>query len=144
MVLRQFGAQIGQHVHIHGNVKIWAPWNLCVGDFVGIGDAVNLYCMDKILIGDYAVISQGAHLCAGGHDFNRANFQLITAPILIGARAWICADAFVGMGVTIPEGVVLGARAMVGKSIVESWTVWGGVPAKKIGTRDRQQVLGSK
>ncbi|MET3106061.1 putative colanic acid biosynthesis acetyltransferase WcaF [Oxalobacteraceae bacterium GrIS 2.11] len=142
MILRLFGAQIGRHVHIHANVKIWAPWNLVVSDYVGIGDGVNLYCMDKIVIGEYAVISQGAHLCAGSHDFNQASFQLITAPIKIGARAWVCADAFVGMGVTIPEGVVLGARALAGKSIDETWTVWGGVPAKKIGTRDRQRVCG--
>jgi putative colanic acid biosynthesis acetyltransferase WcaF len=135
LVLRTFGARIGAHVHIQSSVKIWAPWNLEVGNFVGIGAGVNLYCMDLIAIGDYAVISQGAHLCAGSHDFNRANFQLITAPICIGARAWVCADAFVGMGVTLADGVVLGARGMAAKSIDEAWTVWGGVPAKKIGVR---------
>jgi len=143
-ILRLFGAQIGHQVHIHANVKIWAPWNLHVGSFVGIGDGVNLYCMDKITIEDYAVISQGAHLCAGSHNFNDPSFQLITAPILIGAHAWVCADVFIGMGVVIPEGVVLGARALVSKSITEDWTVWGGMPAKKIEVRDRECVLGLK
>jgi putative colanic acid biosynthesis acetyltransferase WcaF len=142
MILRLFGAQIGQHVHIQANVKIWAPWNLEVGNFVGIGEGVNLYCMDKITIHDYAVVSQGAHLCAGSHDFNQPSFQLITAPISIGTRAWVCADAFIGMGVTIPEGVVLGARSLVSKSITESWTVWGGVPAQKIAVRDHKRVCG--
>lgn len=141
LVLRLFGAQIGRHVHIHATVKIWAPWNLEVGNFVGIGDGVNLYCMDRIVIRDYAVVSQGAHLCAGSHDFNRANFQLITAPIVIGARAWICADAFVGMGVTIAEGVVLGARSLAAKSVSQPWSVWAGMPAKKIGDRNRASVL---
>jgi len=140
MILRLFGAKVGRHVHIHANVKIWAPWNLEIGNFVGIGDGVNLYCMDKIAIADYAVVSQGAHLCAGSHDYNQPSFQLITAPISIGARAWICADAFVGMGVTIADGVVLGARSLASKSILESWTVWGGVPAKKLGARQRSEV----
>lgn len=143
MILRLFGARIGKHVHIHPTVKIWAPWNLYIGDYVGIGDGVNLYCMDKISVDDYAVISQGAHLCAGSHDFNRRNFQLITAPISIGSRAWICADAFVGIGVSIAEGVVVGARAVVSKSIDEGWTVWGGIPSRKIGVRDRKSVIGS-
>jgi len=135
LVLRCFGAQVGQDVHIHSNVKIWAPWNLKFGNFSSAGDGVNLYCMDRIEVGDFTVISQGSHLCAGSHDFNVASFQLITAPIVLAARVWVCADAFVGMGVNISEGVVVGARSLVSKSITESWTVWGGVPAKKIGVR---------
>lgn len=140
-LLRLFGAKIGCHVHIYPTVKIWAPWNFIVGDFVGIGNQVNVYCMAPIQIGNYAVISQGVHLCAGSHDFNRGNFQLITAPISIGDRSWICADAFVGLGVSVAEGVVLGARSLTSKSIVEGWTVWAGIPAKKIGIRDRNAVL---
>lgn len=134
-ILRLFGAVIGEHVHIHSSVRIWAPWNLEVENFVGIGAGVNLYCMDQIRIGEYAVISQGSHLCCGSHDFNRQNFQLITAPITVGDRVWLCADSFVGMGVVIAEGVVLGARSVATKSILEPWTVWAGMPAKKIKSR---------
>ena len=141
MLLKIFGAKIGVHVHIHASVKIWAPWNLEIGDFVGVGDGVNLYCMDHIKIGDFAVISQGAHLCCGSHDFNRANFQLITAPIVIGNRVWVCADTFICMGVTVPEGVVLGARSVITKTIKETWSIWAGMPARKIGERDRAAVL---
>ena len=56
------------------------------------------------------------------------------APITIGDRAWVAADAFVGMGVTIGEGAVVGARAAVFKD-VEPWTVVGGNPAKFIKKR---------
>lgn len=135
ILLKLFGAQIGKHVHIHSSVKIWAPWNLVIGNFVGVGDGVNLYCMDKISIGDHAVISQGAHLCCGSHDFNRNNFQLITAPISVAPRAWVCADAFIGMGVVLAEGMVLGARSVMTKTVDAPWTVWVGMPAQKI--RDR-------
>jgi putative colanic acid biosynthesis acetyltransferase WcaF len=144
LLLRLFGAKIGEHVHIHASVRIWAPWNLVVGNFVGIGEGANLYCMDKISIGDYAVISQGAHLCCGSHDFNRSNFQLITAPIQIAERAWVCAEAFVAMGVSVAPGVVLGARSVATKSISESWTIWAGMPAKKIGERNRTEILSVK
>jgi putative colanic acid biosynthesis acetyltransferase WcaF len=98
--------------------------------------------MDRISIGDYSVISQGAHLCAGSHDFNRANFQLTTAPILVGSRVWLCADTFVGPGVQIADGSVIGARGVVAKSIDDPWCVWAGIPVKRVGIRDRKQVMG--
>ena len=141
-LLRVFGAQLGRHVHIYPSVKIWAPWNLVVGNYVGIGDGTNLYCMGAIRIGDYATISQGSHLCAGSHDFNSPNFQLFTAPIVIGERVWLCADTFVGPGVSIAEGSVVGARSVVTKSIDAPWLVWAGSPVKQISKRDRSRVLG--
>jgi putative colanic acid biosynthesis acetyltransferase WcaF len=128
-LLRLFGAKLGKHVNVYPTVKIWAPWALDIGNFVGVADGVTLYNMASITIGDYCVISQGAHLCAGSHDIDSSNFQLITKPILLNSYAWVCAEAFVGPGVNIAEGCVLGARAVVVKSIVEPWTVWAGNPA---------------
>lgn len=141
LLLRLFGAKLGRYVHIYPTVKIWAPWNLIVGNFVGIGDDATIYCMDQIRIGNHAVISQGAHLCAGSHDFNTPNFQLTTSPISIGSRVWLCAESFVGPGVSIADGSVIGARAVVAKSINEPWRVWVGVPARQVGVRDKQRVL---
>jgi putative colanic acid biosynthesis acetyltransferase WcaF len=92
-------------------------------------------------VGDYTVISQGSHLCAGSHDFNAANFQLITAPITIGSRVWLCADSFVGPGVNIADGSVIGARSVVSKNVSEPWCIWAGVPVKRIGIRNKAKVL---
>lgn len=96
--------------------------------------------MDRIEIGDYSVVSQGTHLCGGSHDYNSPNFQLYAKPIVIGAHAWICAEAFVSLGVEVAEGVVVGARSVVTKSITEPWTVHAGHPAHKIGARSRNFV----
>lgn len=137
-LLRSFGAKIGKNAHIYPAVKIWAPWNLEVGDFVGVGDGASLYCMDRIVIGSYAVISQGSHLCGGSHDYNSENFQLYAKPIVIGSHAWVCAEAFVALGVTVAEGVVVGARSVVTKDISTPWTVHAGHPARQIGIRQRQ------
>lgn len=136
-LLRLFGARLGKNVHVYPAVKVWAPWNIQLGDCVGIGDGATLYCMDRIVVGEYAVISQGAHLCGGSHDYNSANFQLYAKPIIVGAHAWICAEAFVHLGVEVAEGVVVGARSVVTKSITEPWTVHAGHPARKIGVRNR-------
>ena len=137
-LLRKFGAKIGHKVHIQSNVRVWAPWNLEIANYVGIGDRVIIYSMAKIIIGDYAVISQGTHLCAGTHDYNSANFQLYALPITIGPRAWLCADTFVGPGAEIPEGSVIASRGVVVNILPEPWLVWGGVPVKKISTRTRR------
>ena len=55
-------------------------------------------------------------------------------PIVIEDRAWVAAEAFVGPGVTIGEGAVVGARGCVFKD-VEPWTVVGGNPARFIKQR---------
>lgn len=86
--------------------------------------------MAQMQIGDECVISQGAHLCGGSHDIDSSNFQLIAKPITLQPSVWICAEAFVGPGVHIARGCVVGARAVVMKSITEPWTVWAGNPAK--------------
>ena len=135
LLLRLFGAQVGNHVHIWANVRIWAPWQLRIGGHVGIGKGVNLYNMAHMDIGDYCVISQGAHLCGGSHLIDSSNFQLIAKPIQLKSHVWICADAFVGLGVTVAEGCVLGARSVTVKNIVAPWTVWAGNPVQLIRTR---------
>ena len=134
VLLRLFGAKIGKAVHVYPNVKVWLPSLLTIGNNVGIANGVTLYNMAPIVIHDYCVVSQGAHLCAGSHDIDSPNFQLIAKPIVLNKNVWICAEAFVGLGVTIAEGCVVGARAVVVKNIAQPWTVWAGNPAiqKKI------------
>ena len=90
--------------------------------------------MARIRFGQYSLASQGAHLCAGTHDIADPNFQLMARPIVIGERAWIAADAFVGPGVTIGEGAVLGARA-VAFSDLPPWSVSIGNPAHVVKMR---------
>ena len=138
-ILRMFGAKLGIGCHVYPGVKVWASWNLSLGDFVGVGDGVNLYSMGKITIGNYAVISQGAHLCGGTHDYNSANFQLVVKPIEIGAYAWVCAEAFIHPGVSVPEGAVIGARAVVPKTLNQSWVVYAGNPCRVVGKRLQQK-----
>jgi putative colanic acid biosynthesis acetyltransferase WcaF len=129
MLLRLFGTVMGNHVNVYPNVKVWAPWALQIGNRVGIADGVRLYNMAPMVIGDNCVISQGAHLCGGTHDVDSANFQLLAKPITLGSNVWICAEAFVGPGVHIADGCVIGARGVVCKSIPAAWSLWAGNPA---------------
>ena len=112
-----------------------------MGEFSFLGPNVNCYSMDRITIGDYALVSQGAHLCAGSHDISDPSFQLISKPIVINSQAWVAAEAFVGPGVTVGKGAVLGARGVAFRSL-DPWTVYAGNPAKPLKKRVLREGLG--
>lgn len=132
---RLFGAKIGKYSYLNPFVKIWAPWNLTMGDFSALAPGVECYSVDKVVIGDHVTISQGAYLCTASHDIRSAGFELITSPIRVESNSWIAARATVLQGVTIGEGAVVAANAVVTKD-VEPWTVVGGNQAKFIKKRD--------
>ena len=128
-LLRLFGAQVGKHVQIMPSVQIWAPWNLALGDYATVGSGVDLYDVDRIEIGAHATVSQRAFLCTATHDVDHPNMPLQTAPIRIGAGAWVCAEAYVHPGVAIGVDAVAGVRAVVLHDVPPGQIV-GGNPAK--------------
>ena len=138
-LLKCFGARLGRNVHVANTAAIYFPWNLEAGDWVAIGERAVIYNLGMVKINGAATVSQGAHLCAGTHDFEDPATPLLTPPIEIGGQAWICADAFVGPGVRIGEGAVVGARAVVVKD-VEAWSVVAGNPARFIRKRELKKV----
>lgn len=132
-----FGARLAPTANVYGSARIWSPANLSMDDYAAIGPRATIYSMAPIHLGALSIVSQGAHLCAGTHDIDDPSFQLHARPITIGARAWIAAEAFVGPGVSIGEGAVLGARSCAMRNIA-SWTVYTGNPAVKIRERSVQ------
>jgi putative colanic acid biosynthesis acetyltransferase WcaF len=133
-LLRLFGARVGRQVHIYGSATIYFPWNLDIGDWSSIGERVLVYNLGPVTIGRHVTVSHQAHLCAGTHDHARADMPLLKPPINVGDQAWICADAFLGPGVTVGEGAVVGARAVVTRDVA-AWQIVAGNPARTIGTR---------
>jgi len=134
-LLRMFGAKIGRNVCIYPTVSIAMPWKLSVGDNSTIGPYVRCYDVGGISIGRNVVVSQYAHLCSSSHDYTSSTFAQTFCPVSIRDYAWVCADAFVGPGVTVGEGAVVGARAVVVKD-VEAWMIVAGNPAKYIKRRE--------
>ena len=134
-MLRVFGARVGAHVHIYPSVRIAIPWNLDIEAFAAVGDRAILYSLGHIRICASATVSQGAHLCAGSHDYNNPARPLTKPPITIGANTWICADAFVGPGVTIGNNSIIGARAVVMRDVTNGVIVAGN-PAREISKLD--------
>lgn len=133
-LLRQFGAKLHITANVYGSVKVWHPANLEMGPYATLGPGVICYAMAPISVGHHAVVSQRAHLCCGTHDICNPTFQLHARPIVIGANSWICAEAFVGPGVTVGEGAVLAARGATFTDLAP-WKVYRGNPASLIKDR---------
>lgn len=138
-ILRLFGAKIGSRCVIYPNVRIWLPANLvmeddcCLGPFVDCGNA------DVITLEKGSTVSQYSYLCTTSHDIDDPRMPVVTAPITIGAYAWVTARCFIGMGVKIGEGAVVGANSSVFRDI-EPWSVVGGCPATFIRVRKRSDL----
>ena len=136
LILRTFGARVGRNARISPGARIWAPWNLTIGDESSIAHDVDCYCVNQVTIGSHATISQYAFLCTASHDPEDPHMKLITAPVTVADQAWVCAGAFIGMGVVIGEGAVAGAMSVVTKS-VDPWMIVAGNPARAL----RKRVL---
>lgn len=134
-LLRLFGAKLGRGSVVHPSVKVWAPWNLEMGEYACLGPYVDCYNVDRIRLGDFCTVSQYSYLCAATHDYTKDSMPLVTMPITLGKRVWVAADVFVGPGVTVGEGAVVGARSSVYRD-VPSWTVVAGNPARVIKKRE--------
>ncbi len=135
LVLRFFGAKIGKRCLICRGAKFYAPWNFECGDFVCIGPRVDVYCKGKVSIGSQVVVSQDAYLCTASHDITSPVMKLLTKPIMVGDNVWIAAKATILPGVTVNNGVVVGACAVVAKDVPELAVVVGN-PAKVAGERN--------
>ena len=133
-LLRLFGAEVRQGAHPYPSARIWAPWNLVMGERSCLADGVDCYSVDQIILGRNVVVSQRVFLCTATHDHRRPGFKLATAPIVIEDDAWIAAEAFVGPGVQIGNSAVAGARAVVLRDVPAAAIVAGN-PARIIGTR---------
>lgn len=120
---------------IDPTVRIWAPWNLTIGHDSSIGHHVDVYNVAQITIGDRATVSQYSYLCAASHDLSDPTMRLTTSPIRIESSAWVCAKAFIGPGVIVNEGAVVGACSVVLKDVA-AWMIVAGNPVKEIRKRE--------
>jgi putative colanic acid biosynthesis acetyltransferase WcaF len=128
LLLNVFGARVAESASVYASVSIWAPWNLEIKPLGTLGPNVRCYNIAPISIGRKAIVSQNSFLCTGTHDYINPAFPLVAKPISIADRAWVCAHAVVGPGVTVREGAVLAAAGVAFEDL-DAWTIYVGNPA---------------
>ncbi|MEA2711729.1 MAG: hypothetical protein QOF78_4330 [Phycisphaerales bacterium] len=135
-LLRSFGADIAERCTIRRTSKVYYPWKLKMGALACLGDDVNVYNLGPVTLEARATISQEAYICAGTHDYTKLTMPLLTPPIVLKADSWVCARAFIGPGVTVGEGAIVGAAAVAMKDVPD-WTIVAGNPAKHVKDRPK-------
>jgi len=136
--------QLGKTVHIEERVTINKPENITIGDETFIGRDTFLNAVNEISIGRYTAIAAGCRIITWNHVISDQTTELRTtgkesAPVKIGDGVWLGYDVIVLPGVTIGEGAVVAAGAVVTDD-VGSFDIVGGIPAKKIGERTDEGV----
>ena len=133
-----YNMKITKKTVIYGGCEIRSPWNIKADNCV-----ISTYCIldgrRGITIGENVVFGSGVHIWTEEHDVNDPYFAVLeknAQPVIIKDRAWICSDSTILPGTVINEGAVVASRACVTKDC-ESFTIYGGVPAKKIGERSK-------
>ncbi len=127
-LLRIFGAKIGNAVVIKPKVNIKYPWKLEIGDYSWVGESVWIDNLDLVQLGKHVVLSQGALLLSGNHDYTSENFDLITKPIILRDGVWIGARAIVTAGVEASSHAVLSVNSVASKNL-GAYAIYSGNPA---------------
>jgi len=140
-VLRFFGARIGRNVIVKPGVHVKYPWRLRVGDNSWLGERCWIDNMEDVTIGANAVISQGAYLCTGNHDWADPGMGLTPEPIVIEDGAWVGAFARVAPGRTVARESILALGAVLLDN-TEPRGVYVGNPASFVRTRDIRDRAG--
>ena len=88
-----------------------------------------MYSLEEISIGANVSISHRCYLCAGSHDYTKSDFPYVLdaekTRITVGDETWLANDVFVGPGVTIGNGAVVGARSSVFYSLPPMMVCFG-------------------
>lgn len=128
-LLRLFGAKVGKGIVIKPAVNIKYPWFLEIGDHSWIGENVWIDSLARVTLGKNVVLSQGAYLLTGSHDYKKITFDLILGEIVLEDGVWIGAKAVVCPGVRCHSHSVLSVGS-IATNRLESYSIYQGNPAQ--------------
>ena len=132
-LLRLFGAKIGKGCVIYSSASIWFPKNLILEDNVLIADHVIIQNSKPLFLKKGATISQYSYICDGNHYVENLD-EGFARSITLGEYCWVGAQSYVGCGVSIGRGCMVGARTVV-RSKVPEYSIVIGNPCKVVGFR---------
>lgn len=125
--------------YCYDNQIQYATPEILIGNGVGIGALSNISCINKIVIGDGVRMGRMVFITDNSHGINSNQSDLerpimerpivSKGPVMIGKNVWIGERVCIMPNVTIGEGAIIAANAVVTKDI-PSYSVVGGCPAK--------------
>ncbi len=125
---------IGSHTSIHRGCRFYNPSGVSLGNNIIINRNVLLDGRMGLHVGDNTSISEGSKIFTLEHDPNSVDFESRGGKVSIGDRVFIGASALMLPGVSIGEGAVVAAGAIVTEDVAP-YNIVAGVPARVIGRR---------
>lgn len=134
-----YNMNIENNVVIYGGSEIRAPHNIKIGRGSIIGDDSKLDGRHGIIIGGNVNLSTGVWIWTEQHDAQCPQFSCKNkgGKVIVEDRVWISCRVTILPGVTIGKGAVIAAGSVVTKDI-EPFSIYAGIPAKKIGNRNTE------
>jgi galactoside O-acetyltransferase len=143
--------RLGNHVRIDDFTVLSGGMGLEIGNYVHIACFCALYGGGGISIGNYSTLSSRCAVYSVSDDFSGCSMTNPTVPLalkpgIINKRVTIAAHVVVGTnstvlpGVTLHDGVAIGAHSLI-KHDCDSWSIYAGSPARKL--RVRSQIAGA-
>src|ERR1700722_4767166 len=133
------GAEIQRHCLVWiGEDESKEP-TLSIGERVFVGQGTHLSVMCPMVIGNHCLIGAYSYLLTNNHRFESRTMPIrdqgyVEKPLVVGDDVWIGAHCVVMPGIEIGRGAIIGAGSVVTRNVAE-YEIWGGTPARKIGTR---------
>lgn len=136
---RLAGMTIRDGSTLHVGARFYNPANIVIGKDTIIGEFAVLDGREKLVIGDHVDIASEVMIYNSQHDIHSDDFHAISECVVIDDYVFIGPRAIILPGVTLGKGSVVGAGAVVTKS-VEPYAIVGGIPAKVIGERKSKDL----
>lgn len=139
MLRHVYRMKLAKTAVIYGGFEIRSPWNIHIADGAIVGDESKLDGRNGIFIGKNVNLSTGVWIWTEQHDINDPHFYSneTGGAVIVQDRVWISSRVTVLPKTKIYEGAVVAAGAVVTKNC-EAYTIYGGIPAKKIGERSKK------
>lgn len=137
------GMKIGKNCQIHLGCLFYGDQisQICIGDDTLIAPRCVFNASAPIRIGSRVRITHAVEFYTADHDPDDPKFKMRSEPITVGNEVWIGSRVTLLQGITIGDGAVIAAGALVNKT-VESFTIVAGVPARVIRKRDVKATNG--
>jgi galactoside O-acetyltransferase len=142
--------RIGNHVQIDEGVWIYAGQGVTLGNHVHMAFGSSISGGGRCEIGDFAGIGAGVRLVTGSDEIGGRGLTNPTVPdavrtvhrgrIRIGAHAVVFTNSIVLPDVTIGQGAVVAAGAVVHHSL-KPWRIYAGDPLVQVGIRPKHEIL---
>ncbi|QGF25164.1 acyltransferase [Raineyella fluvialis] len=137
LAYRRAGMKLPTTSSIHWRAEFYAPESITIGEYCTIGDSCFLDGRSGLVIGDSVNLGSHVTIFTREHDVQSSDFAETGAPVTIGDHAWVSSHAIILPGVTIGEGAVVAAGAVVPRD-VPPFTIVGGNPARRIADRSTE------